>query len=133
MHTQKPVLLYDGVCGFCNKTVQFILKHDRNGTILFSPLQGEYAKSVLQNHPEARNVDSLILSEPDRVSTRSTGALRVASYLGGIFKLALIGYIVPRFIRDAFYDWFARHRYSWFGKYDTCQIPSKEQRARFLD
>src|SRR5262245_40385253 len=57
-NTQKPVLLYDGVCGFCNKTVQFILKHDRNGTVLFSPLQGQYAKTVLKNHPEAQNIDS---------------------------------------------------------------------------
>jgi predicted DCC family thiol-disulfide oxidoreductase YuxK len=133
MNVQKPVLLYDGVCGFCNKTVKFVLKYDRKGTILFSPLQGEYAKHVLQDHPEVKDIDSLILCESDRVSIRSTGALRVASYLGGVFRFALIGYLVPRFIRDAFYDWFAKHRYDWFGKYDTCHVPSKEQRSRFLD
>ena len=135
----SPVLLYDGLCGFCDGTVQFILKHDRHGTLKFATLQGDYARGVMTRHPELQNVDSLVLVEHDpasgseRVSYRSTGALRLARYLGGAWHLARVVAIVPRFLRDWGYDGFARIRYRVFGRYDTCPIPTPEQRARFID
>ena len=138
-----PVLLYDGLCGFCDGTVQFILKHDRHGTLRFATLQGEYARGVMARHPELANVDSLVLVEPDasrggervseRVSIRSTGALRLARYLGGAWHLTRVVGIVPRVVRDWGYDAFARIRYRVFGRYDSCPIPTPEQRARFID
>ena len=134
-----PVLLYDGLCGFCDGTVQFILEHDRHGTLRFATLQGEYARGVIARHPELQGVDSLVLVEPaddstsERVSVRSAGALRLARYLGGPWHLARAVAIVPRFLRDWAYDGFARIRYRVFGRYDSCPIPSPEQRARFID
>ncbi|MFY9609728.1 MAG: DCC1-like thiol-disulfide oxidoreductase family protein [Blastocatellia bacterium] len=137
--TSQPVLLYDGQCGFCNKTIQRILRHDKRKAMFFAALQSDYGKSVLTRHPEIAGIDSLVYVEPldfaylERVFVRSDAALRVARYLGGPWKLALFGYIIPRSVRDYLYDQFAKRRYRWFGKYDTCPLPSPEVRARFLD
>ena len=134
-----PVLLYDGLCGFCDGTVQFILRHDRRGTLRFATLQGDFARDVIARHPELDGVDSLVLLEPnetsraEKVYVRSAGALRVARYLGGPWHLARATAIVPRFLRDWAYDGFARVRYRVFGRYDSCPIPTPEQRARFID
>jgi predicted DCC family thiol-disulfide oxidoreductase YuxK len=133
-----PVLLYDGVCGFCNANVQMIIRHDHKGALRFAALQSDYGKAVIARHAELKNVDSMVLIErtpegSEKVSYRSTGALRMAAYLGGRWKLFLIGYIIPRPVRDFIYDLIARYRYKLFGKYDTCAIPSPEVRSRFLD
>jgi predicted DCC family thiol-disulfide oxidoreductase YuxK len=133
-----PVLLYDGLCGFCDGTVQFILKHDRRGTLRFATLQGDFARDVIARHPELAGVDSLVLVECDgvgqeKVYVRSDGALHVARYLGGAWHLARVIAVVPRFLRDSAYDAFARIRYRVFGRYDSCPIPTPEQRARFID
>ena len=132
-----PVLLYDGVCGFCNKTVHTVLERDRRGTMLFAALQSDYGRTVVGRHPELRGVDSVVYVEPaadgERVYVRSDAALKVASYLGGFWKVLLAGRLVPRRLRDYFYDLFARNRYRFFGKYDACLLPPPEVRARFLD
>lgn len=131
------VLLYDGVCGFCNRSVQTIIKHDRRKEMRFAALQSEYGKAVVSRHAELQNIDSLILVEKnnseEKVFIHSTGGLRVAAYLGGWWKLFLIAHIIPRPVRDFFYKLFARYRYRLFGKYDSCPIPSPEVRSRFLD
>ena len=135
----SPVLLYDGLCGFCDGTVQFILRHDRRGTLKFATLQGDFAREVIARHPEVAGVDSLVLvgrdvaSGEERVFVRSEGALEVARYLGGTWLVARGVAIVPRFLRDWAYDAFARIRYRVFGRYDSCPIPTPEQRARFID
>jgi predicted DCC family thiol-disulfide oxidoreductase YuxK len=132
-----PVLLYDGVCGFCNKTVQMILDNDRRGTMRFAALQSDYGRAVVERHPELRGVDSVVFVENDaegeRVHTRSDAALKVASYLGGLWKVFLCAYVVPRPARDYLYDLFARNRYRLFGKFDQCMLPPASARARFLD
>ena len=134
-----PVLLYDGVCSFCNSTVKFVLKHDHRGSMRFAALQSGYAYDLLQSRPDLRNIDTVVLYEPGeensegRFFTRSKAALRIVSYLGGLWSLCAVLYVVPRPIRDYLYDTFARYRYRWFGKYDTCPIPSPEVRSRFLD
>jgi predicted DCC family thiol-disulfide oxidoreductase YuxK len=103
----------------------------------FAALQSDYGKSVVERHPELRNVDSLILVErqngEEKISTHSTGALRVAAYLGGVWRLFLIAYVIPRPVRDVLYNLFARYRYRLFGKYEMCPLPSPEIRSRFLD
>jgi len=132
-----PVLLYDGVCGFCNKSVQMILDHDRRGEMRFAALQSDYGRAVIGRHPELRDVDSVVYVEKtpggERIFVRSDAALKVAAYLGGFWKLFLAAKIMPRRLRDYFYDLFARNRYRVFGKYDTCLLPPPEVRARFLD
>lgn len=137
--TSHPVLLYDGQCGFCNRSVQQILKHDRRKTIFFAALQGDYGKSIVTRNPELNGVDSLVFVKPDdfsgpeQVWVRSEAALRVARYLGGWWYLALVSYVIPRPVRDFLYDQFAKRRYRWFGKYDICLLPPPEVRERFLD
>jgi predicted DCC family thiol-disulfide oxidoreductase YuxK len=135
--TRAPVLLYDGVCGFCNKTVQMVLDNDRRGTMRFAALQSDYARSIVERHAELRGIDSVVFVENmdggERVFVRSDAALKITAYLGGFWKLFLIGRILPRALRDYFYDLFARNRYKLFGKYDTCMLPPPEVRSRFLD
>jgi predicted DCC family thiol-disulfide oxidoreductase YuxK len=132
-----PVLLYDGVCGFCNKSVQLILDRDRRGEMRFAALQSDYGAAIVARHPELRGVDSVVFVEREgggeRVYTRSDAALKVASYLGGFWKVLLAAKVVPRRVRDYFYDLFARNRYRLFGKYDSCMLPPPEVRSRFLD
>ena len=134
-----PVLLYDGLCGFCDGAVQFILRHDRRGTLKFATLQSDFARAVVARHPEIADVDSLVLVERDgeadweNVYVRSEGALRVARYLGGWWHMTRVVAVAPRFLRDWAYDAFARVRYRVFGRHDTCPIPTPEQRARFID
>ena len=135
----KPVLLYDGLCGFCNQSVQMILRADRRGTMRFAALQSAYGEAVKARHPELKDVDSVVLVErspetdEERVFTRSDAALRIAAYLGGSWKFFLIFRALPRPLRDFYYDLFARYRYRLFGKYDSCPVPSPEVRARFID
>ena len=132
-----PVLLYDGVCGFCNRTVQMILGHDRKGAMRFAALQSDYGASVVARHPELSGVDSVVYVERapggERVHVRSDAALKVAAYLGGFWKIFLAARVLPRALRDYCYDLFARNRYKLFGKYDTCMLPPPEVRSRFLD
>lgn len=132
-----PVLLYDGVCGFCNGVVQVILRHEFCHTLLFAPLQGSFAAGVRARHPEVGDVVTVVWVEgegpAERVLVRSKAVLRLASYLGGFWKLLWVFWIVPRVMRDSFYDWFARHRYRWFGKLATCPVPTRELQSRFLD
>ena len=128
------VLLYDGTCGFCDASVKFVLRHDRQGTMKFAALQGVYGTELLARHPELEGVDSVILvnEADDSVQFRSEAALAIAAYLGGVYRLAAIGRIVPRVVRDAAYDLFARHRYRFFGRVDACEVPSPALRERFL-
>ena len=132
------VLLYDGLCAFCDRTVQFVLARDPGGSMKFATLQGEFASRILQQQPELQSIDSLILvdmtsdgSRP-QVEVRSAAALGVARYLGWPWRGALVLRLVPTVLRDWGYDLFARHRHRWFGRRDTCPVPSPEQRTRFL-
>ena len=127
------VLLYDAVCGLCNGFVRFVLRHDQQGTMRFATLQGAWGMEAARVVPNMARADSIVLLSRDGALIRSTAALEVARYLGGVWTAALIGYLVPRAWRDTIYDWVARHRYRWFGTLDACPLPSPETRARFLD
>ena len=131
--SDQPVLLFDGVCNLCNFAVSFTLKRDKKGELAFASLQSEYGQQVLAKHdlpPEEYN--SLILQEGETIYQKSTGALRVARHLSGLWPLLYGFIVVPRPIRDAVYTIIANNRYRWFGKQDQCKIPSPEVRARFL-
>lgn len=138
MNEKKYILLYDGVCGFCNGTVQLIIKHDRRKTMQFAALQSSYAASLMERSPYLKTIDSLILidhsdTSQEVIHIRSNGALIVAQYLGGWWTLFLIARIIPTPLRDYVYDLFARYRYRFFGKYDSCLLPPPEVRSRFID
>lgn len=98
----------------------------------FAALDSRTGRELLAAHPELAGIDSVVLIEGSRASVRSTAILRVARYLGGFWRLLLVGYLLPREIRDSLYDVVAYWRYRAFGKYDTCPIPPAGQRERFL-
>ena len=136
--TNHPVMLYDGVCGLCNKSVQTILKRDQRGTLRFAALQSSYGQAVIARHAGLKSVDSVAwvtisATGQERVLIRCDAALQAAAYLGGRWKLLFVAYILPRPVRDFFYDLVARYRYRLFGKYDSCPLPSPAVRSRFLD
>ena len=132
-----PVLLYDGICGFCNGAVQTILRLDRAGSLRFAALDTDFGKQVIARHPELADVDSVVfVDDPggpeERVTVKSAAALRVAEYLGGPWRALLAAGAIPSGVRDRLYDGFARVRYRIFGTHDTCPIPAPEVRARFV-
>jgi predicted DCC family thiol-disulfide oxidoreductase YuxK len=133
-----PVLLYDGTCGFCAESVQVILRHDRRGALRFASLQGEFGAGVRARHPEVAGVDSMMWvdapgsEQAERVFVRSAAGLRVAAYLGGIWRAALLGWLLPRPLRDGLYDFVARHRHRLASAPDSCLVPPPQVRDRFL-
>jgi predicted DCC family thiol-disulfide oxidoreductase YuxK len=128
------VILFDGVCNLCNGTVQFILKRDKQSRFKFASLQGEFGQRILSRFdlPES-SLNSFILLEGENIYTHSTGALRVLLHLGGVWKILYAFIIIPRFIRDAVYNLIARNRYKWFGKQESCYLPSADISNRFLN
>jgi predicted DCC family thiol-disulfide oxidoreductase YuxK len=129
----KRVILFDGVCNFCNSSVQFIIKRDPRGLYQFTSLQSDVGQRLLKDNEVPVELDSFIYLENEKVYFKSTAALKVCKNLKGFWKLFYIFIIVPRPLRDMVYEFFARNRYKWFGKRDACMIPSPEQRKRFLD
>jgi predicted DCC family thiol-disulfide oxidoreductase YuxK len=133
-----PVLLYDGTCGFCAESVQFVLRHDRRGLLRFAALDSAYGRGVLGRHPELRGFDSVLFVEPalngapEKVAAHSSAALRVAEYLGGRWGLLRVARVVPSPIRDAAYRLVARHRHRLSAHGPQCLVPSAQDRARFL-
>lgn len=128
----KNIVFFDGVCGFCNKSVDFLMKVDDRKELFFSPIQGETAKRIL---PEERreNVDTITFYDGEELYYRTTALLRIARVLGGIWMVFYPLIILPAEWRDVAYDWFAKRRYQFFGKRETCRMPTPEERARFLD
>jgi len=130
----KKIVLFDGVCNLCSKSVQFILKRDKKNQFLFGSLQGKTGQDYLRkfNLP-ANTFNSFMLVEDDTLYARSAAALRMLKHLGGGWSLLYAFIIVPKFIRDAIYNLVAKNRYKWFGKKDECWIPTPALKAKFLD
>jgi predicted DCC family thiol-disulfide oxidoreductase YuxK len=134
-------VLYDGVCGLCNRVVQFVLPRDPRGRVRFATLQGPTAAQVLLRHGVAvpqGDPESIVLVEDlgtpaERLSFRSDGALRLAGWLRAPWSWLVVLRVIPRPLRDWVYERVARTRYRIFGKLDACPLPSPEHRARFLD
>ncbi|WP_010678480.1 thiol-disulfide oxidoreductase DCC family protein [Bacillus timonensis] len=129
----NEIILFDGVCNFCDKSVQFILKRDSLQRYHFASLQSEAGKALLKKHRVPDDLTSFILIEDDRYYTKSTAALRVCRNLKGPYRLLFIFRFIPAPIRDIFYHVIANNRYKWFGKKESCMLPSPEVRKRFLD
>jgi predicted DCC family thiol-disulfide oxidoreductase YuxK len=133
------VVLFDGTCNFCDRSVHFVLDHERDHELKFAALQSDEAKELLAKAlgeeraaAVARDLDSVVVVDGDRLYTHSSAAIRIARHLRWPWSWSRLMVIVPRFVRDAVYRWFARHRYQWFGKTETCRVPTPELRARFL-
>jgi len=136
----NPIILYDGVCGLCNRLVQFLLRHDKHGRLRFASLQSEFAGKILQRHGlSSTDLDTFHFVEnydhaDERVFDRSDAVLRTGRELGGLWAvLAGVASILPRALLDPLYRLIARNRYRMFGKFETCMLPDPSQRNRFLD
>jgi predicted DCC family thiol-disulfide oxidoreductase YuxK len=131
-----PIVLFDGQCGLCARSVQFIARRDRRGVFRFAPLQGATAAQECARLGIARpegEPDTMIVIDGERALVRSDAALAVTSRLGTPWRLLTIARIIPRPLRDAAYRWIARNRHRWFGGADSCPLPSPALRERMLD
>ncbi|MDQ0256498.1 putative DCC family thiol-disulfide oxidoreductase YuxK [Evansella vedderi] len=126
------IILFDGICNFCNSSVQFIIKRDPKGIFKFASLQSDVGKKLLKEQGIPNDLDSFIYIEGDRYYFKSTAALRVCKKLSGPWNLLYPLIIVPRPIRNFVYDIIAKNRYRWFGKQKECMLPSEGIKKRFL-
>ena len=130
---QQPIILFDGVCNFCNGSVNFIIKRNSKTPILFAALQSEAGQRLLREYKLPVNkMESILLIEQGKAYMQSTAALRICRYLRGLWPLCYGFIIVPKFIRDGIYNWIAKNRYKWFGIRKECMIPTPEMKTRFL-
>lgn len=128
-----PIILFDGVCNFCSGAVNFIIRQDKKKVFRFAALQSEVGQKLLEQYglPKEK-YDSFVLIDNGKVYKSSTAGLRLYSRLPWYWKWTQIFWIVPRFLRDAVYSFIARNRYRWFGKSESCMVPTADVRSRFL-
>ena len=133
-----PLMLYDGNCGLCAASVQFILRHERQHTLRFAPLQSAIGARVRARHPALDGIDSMVWVEHEgdpareHISVRATAVMAAADYVGGIWRVTVIGRLLPAALRDALYDLGARHRHKLFAPPEECYLPPAEMADRFL-
>jgi len=140
MDDANPIILYDGVCGLCNRLVQFLLRHDKRKHLRFASLQSDFAGAVLRRHGlDPKDLDTFHFVENydrqnERVFDRSAAVLKAGRALGGVWAmLASVASLLPRALLDPLYRLVARNRYRVFGKFESCMLPDPSQRNRFLD
>src|SRR6478752_587907 len=131
MENIKYLILFDGICNFCNGSVNYLIQHDKHKRLRFTTLQSETGKALVQKF-KLQNIDSIILIEENKAYTESDAILRIGKALGGIHKLGYVFIIIPKFIRNALYKFIAKNRYKWFGQKEECMIPTPEIRERFI-
>ena len=134
MKADGAVIVFDGVCALCSRWVRFLLRFDRKGRYRFAAMQGEHGRSLLMAHGlDPDDPLSFLLVEGGTAYTDTDAIVRVISGLGGAWRLAGAARWIPTALRDRGYRWLARNRYRWFGRNETCFLPTLEQRGRFLD
>ena len=127
------LVLFDGVCHFCNNSVNFIIDRDPKKKFVFAPLQSQVAKEkLMQMGVFNTEIDSIILIQNNNIYKRSNAALKIAKQLNGFWPVFYVFILVPAYIRDILYNFIAKNRYNWFGKMDVCHLPTAEARERFL-
>jgi predicted DCC family thiol-disulfide oxidoreductase YuxK len=128
-----PVIVFDGICNFCNAGINFIIIQDKKKVFRFAALQSEAGQRLLEEYGLAKEgFASFLLIENGRIYQKSTAGLKVCNKLPWYWKWTQLGWLAPKFIRDAIYDLIARNRYKWFGRKDQCMIPSPGIKNRFL-
>lgn len=132
MQSKQPIILFDGVCNLCNGTVDFLMKQDRKKQFRFAPLQSETGELLTQQFQIPENSDSVILIKSNTVYFKSDVVIEISGMLHYPWKMGVIIKIIPKKIRDKLYDWIAKNRYRWFGKKDTCRIPTLEEQEFFM-
>ncbi|WP_269791965.1 thiol-disulfide oxidoreductase DCC family protein [Stenotrophomonas sp. Iso1] len=134
MKAEGAVIVFDGVCALCSRWVRFLLRFDRRGRYRFAAMQGEQGRRLLLAHGlDPDDPLSFLLVKGDAAYTDTDAIVRVISGLGGVWRLAGVARWIPKALRDRGYRWLARNRYRWFGRHETCFLPTPEQRGRFLE
>jgi predicted DCC family thiol-disulfide oxidoreductase YuxK len=127
-----PILLFDGVCNYCNRWVNFIIRHDPKKKFRFAALQSEAGKKILKQYSIPKTEDTVILIYNEKVYLKSSAGLHILFHIGGIYSLGFAFIIFPVYVRDFYYDIIARNRYKWWGKRESCMFPTEDIRDRFL-
>jgi predicted DCC family thiol-disulfide oxidoreductase YuxK len=133
-YNQERIIFFDGVCNLCNSSVDIVIRKDKKALFKYASLQSGFAEQLLTKqgvNPD--DLDSIVLFENGKIYQKSTAALKIAGKMSGIYPLLGLFWIVPSFIRDGVYNWIARNRYKWFGKKETCRVPTAQERALFLE
>lgn len=128
------IILFDGVCNLCNSSVQFVIKRDKNKQFRYASLQSELGEKLLaERNIDPNQIDSIILIDPNvAYYIKSSAALEISKKLSGLWPLMSLFLFLPTGFRDFVYDFIAKNRYKWFGKQESCMLPTKEQQALFL-
>ena len=130
---KHKIILFDGVCNLCNGAINFVIKRDKGNIFKFAALQSEIGQTLLSKFKiDTSKVDSIILIDGEKCYVKSSAALRISKHLSSGYPLLYGFLILPKFIRDAVYDYIARNRYKWFGKKESCMIPTPELKEKFL-
>ncbi len=131
----KKIILFDGVCNLCNSSVQYVIKHDKEGIFMFAALQNEVGQQIIKKYDiDTKKTDSILLYTPkEGISYKSTAALKIACHLDFPNNILSVFLIVPAFIRNWVYDYIAKNRYKWYGKKESCMIPTPELKSKFLE
>lgn len=132
----KQLILFDGVCNLCNSSVLYVIKRDKKNQFLFAPLQSKIGETIINEfNIDTTQTDSILLFNPEthKITSKSTAALKVAKSLGLPTNILSIFLIVPTGIRNWVYDFIANNRYKWYGKKESCMIPTPELKSKFLD
>ena len=135
MYSKKSIILFDGVCNLCNSSVNFIIKRDSKNNFVYTSLQSDVTKKLLLQYRikiNENNLDSIMLIHKNKVFNKSTAVLYILKNLPFPYNLGVIFIVIPKCIRDYIYDIIAQNRYNWFGKKDSCMVPTKEYLDKFL-
>ena len=132
----QNIIFFDGVCSLCNHSVDFIIRRDKKNLFLFSSLQSSKAQEILKGHhyplDKVKNLSNIVYLRKGKIKIKSKAALLICWDIGGILRLGTLLLIIPSFILDFFYDIIAKYRYQWFGKKESCRIPTQEEQGKFL-
>jgi predicted DCC family thiol-disulfide oxidoreductase YuxK len=131
----KKIILFDGVCNLCNSSVQYVIKRDKSDVFRFAALQSELGQKIIKHIGIAnKNIDSIVLYEPGKAYYyKSSAAIEIARDLGGLFTFGTVFRIIPTTIRNILYDYIAKNRYKWYGKQESCMMPTTELKSKFLN
>ncbi len=140
MQLTNSIVLFDGVCNFCNRMVNFAIRNDRKGKLKFAPLQSEAGKELIKKFNVSPTADTIVFIEKAHLAdgqgiayTYARASIRICKYLDWPAKILYAFIIIPSFISQPFYKWIARNRYKWFGKKEKCMVPTQQVKDRFLD
>ncbi|MBN8642652.1 MAG: thiol-disulfide oxidoreductase DCC family protein [Flavobacteriales bacterium] len=131
---EKKILLFDGVCNLCNSSVQYVIKRDEKDEFRFVALQSELGQEIVKHIGIAdKNIDSIVLYLPGiAYYYKSSAVIEISKSLQGFFNYGMLFRLLPTFLRDSVYDYIAKNRYKWYGKQESCMIPTPELKAKFL-